>query len=119
MSLTFRKSAHTGSMPTQIGLLNKLTWLSVDDNQIEGQHLISLSYLNSQEVKWCEANVARVRDASEIPLFKSSSFWISGEIPTQIGSLTSLQSFNAFDNRFEGQCRLKSLATLFPTPKSH
>ena len=74
----------TGSIPSQLGNLNNLTWLSLSSNQLTGSIPSQLGNLNN--LTWLSL----------------SSNQLTGSIPSQLGNLTKLTSLWLFSNELTG-----------------
>ena len=74
----------SGSLPTQIGNLNKLTGLHINQNSFSGKILYIFF---DQNINW---------------FYEIKYFSLSGSLPTQIGNLTALVELGYHTNSFSG-----------------
>ena len=96
-----------GSLPTQVGLLTKLTMLQVRLNQFDGSiptHIGRLLELNELDV---QGNALTGTIPSEIggvtllrKLYVEENI-LGGRLPSEIGLLTNLIDLSFFDNHFQ------------------
>ena len=89
-----------GSLPTQVGNLNKLTELYIDTNSFSGQILFILDNIFTDKSKI-------LIDIIKKNFIKIKSFLNSGSLPTQIGNLTALVDFQLYTNSFSGYTIIK------------
>ena len=97
----------TGSLPPEIGDLNQLTSLYLDDNRLSGslpaeiENLteLQLARLGGNQFDRIPLEFFGIRNLAFLDLHGNQ---LSGEIPSEIGNLSSLQELNLSSNHFTG-----------------
>ena len=83
-SIDFSRNAINGSLPSELGLLTSVTYMSVGTNQLTGPIPLELGQLTN---------------ITGLSLLDNK---LSGTLPTEIGHLTSLNDFRIYSNKFTG-----------------
>jgi len=109
--LSLGYSSLSGTVPTQIGLLSKLSnQLFLNDNSISGtlptqigqMSLAFQLYLYSNSISGTLPSQLGQLTQLSGPLYLSSNA-LSGAIPTQLGGLEALSGLTTYGNKFSGQ----------------
>ncbi len=93
-----------GSIPTELGNLTNLEWLSLDDNALSGSIPTELGNLTNLTELWLNKNQLSGSIPTELGnLTNLTGLWLdknqlSGSIPTELGNLTNLTELWLNDN---------------------
>ena len=104
----FYNNQIAGTIPPDIGNLDKLTWIDMEDNQIVGTTPESFyTNLELEEVILKNNALSGTISASIGDLTKLSTFWasfneLSGSIPTTFGFLANLEELELQNNKLSG-----------------
>ena len=99
----------TGAIPSQLGSLSNLTGLWLSGNQLTGSVPSQLSNLSSLEVLDLESNQLSGQLPTDLgDLSALKDLWLgdnllSGPIPTELGNLSDLEALGLNDNQFTGE----------------
>jgi hypothetical protein len=98
----------TGTIPSSLGLLTKLTYFDAQSNSLSGTIPSSLSSLSLLQVFYVGINklvgtipleLGRWTSATVLSLFDNQ---ISGQIPSELGNMSMLKAFNIHDTMIGG-----------------
>ena len=98
----------TGTIPSELGNLINLEWLSLKDNSLSGEIPAEIGNLTQLEWLYLDRNSLSGSIPSELGnLTKLTSIILqnnslSGSIPIELGSLTNLTSLYAYNNSLSG-----------------
>ncbi|PNX96818.1 LRR receptor-like kinase resistance protein, partial [Trifolium pratense] len=102
-SLIFRQIGLQGTIPTEIGLLSKLTHLDMSDNFLQGEMPLSLCNLR-QLRNYLEGEVnPSIANLRQLEYLDISFNNFQGSIPPQWWLLKNLTTLNLSNNRFKGE----------------
>lgn len=105
----FYKNQIAGTIPTEIGNLNKLTWIDCEENQIVGnipEEFYSNTDLEEVIVKTNSLSgtiSSKIGDLRRLNTFWASFNTLTGTIPDTFGSLANLQELELQSNQLTGR----------------
>lgn len=98
----------TGSIPAEIGKLNKLTYIEFGANQLSGSLPAEIAQLSELTHLWLNSNQlegsfpVEITQLTKLQYLSLHNNRLSGTIPAEIGALTNLFSLYLNDNNLEG-----------------
>lgn len=107
--IDLRENNLAGFIPSELGNLTKLNWLSIFSNQLTGEIPQELGNCSNLSILWLASNFltgeipSTFGELTNLSSLDLRSNWLSGSIPAELGKLSNLNTLHLNNNKLSGQ----------------